>query len=130
MNFAQIVPIMIGSMIILTRLPIVIYPTKTIKVFMDMMEDKNLPRLLGGFNTVLGLFLMLMFEYYVSGIYLIIPLIGALVFLVGVSLMWVPEIVYKKLVKPILKSGDARIRFFALIGVILGAYLVWLGCDY
>lgn len=130
MNFPQILPILLGVLILIVTIPGIIYPAKVMKIFSSILENENVLRFVGLHNAMLGLLLMLMWSYYVDGIYILLPLIGAVIFFASISFVWIPDIVYKKIYKPVFKWNEEKIRFAIFLKVLFAMLLIYLGWDY
>jgi len=130
MSFPQILPIYFGIMVIILRLPGLVYPHKFKKVFSDLLKSEDMMRLMGLFITIPGLILVLMWEFYIEGVYIILPIIGALLFFLGTNIIWMPHLIYKKILKPILELNDEQIRAICLIKILIACWIVYLGFNY
>ncbi len=130
MTFPQILPMLLGLMIIATRLPGVFNPKQFLKVVTEMLSDEKLMRIFGFHATAMGALFMLMWPYYTSGIYIIFPLLGALTFFIGLNMMWNPQATYKKVFKLILKLPPEKIRFLTLLAALIGCGLIYLGWNW
>ncbi|OGJ52009.1 hypothetical protein A2335_01255 [Candidatus Peregrinibacteria bacterium RIFOXYB2_FULL_32_7] len=85
---------------------------------------------MGLFITIPGLILVLMWEFYIEGVYIILPIIGALLFFLGTNIIWMPHLIYKKILKPILELNDEQIRAICLIKILIACWIVYLGFNY
>ncbi|KKP38542.1 MAG: hypothetical protein UR28_C0015G0014 [Candidatus Peregrinibacteria bacterium GW2011_GWF2_33_10] len=131
MSFPQMLPVLIGILIIICRLPGLIYPAKFQKIIISYLGNENLMRIVGVWAVLLGSLLVLMWEFYVDGVYIIFPIIGALLFFVGISFTWMPElIVHKKIMKFLNKMQTNEVRFFVLVKILAGVLFIYLGWHY
>ncbi len=130
MSFPQIFLNIIGILIIVTRLPGVLFTKEYIKVITSIVEDKKILAVGALIDLVLGLMMIFTYEYFTEGLYIIVPIFGFIIFIVSLNMIWFPEMVYKKIIKPILKLEEDKMRALATLGFLIGVLFVYLGWTY
>jgi hypothetical protein len=119
----------VGILIILTRLPGLIWPEKCRNISLKFIQIPNLIRITGVFAFILSIFILYTILRNMNPLEIILVIIGFLWFVSGIIIIYKPSF-YEKLSKLILGESLLRFRILAGLGTLIGASLLGLGIYY
>ena len=125
----KIMAISLGVFVIIARGLIVLSPGRFRDVATSIANRKSFLRGMGAFALVLAILIFLALDYDVSGARVLMAVIGGLCFLGGILMLALPG-EYADLLNLFLKFPDGAIRLLAVIGVGIGALILYMGLAY
>jgi uncharacterized protein YjeT (DUF2065 family) len=131
MSKLALVSIIFGTIIILTRGPIIFAPEAARKFILESIFSSNTRiRIIGIFVVVLGMIMINVAQGYDLNAALIIKYLGWYLLIVAFPILLVFTSIYKDIVINIMGNMDVLIlRIIGIFGVGLGALFIYLGLD-
>ena len=125
-----IIAIVIGGLVILTRLPLVIWPDKTKELFGRALDVHPLVSVIGLLMVGLGLLIAYAAATETFAIEIVLWVIGAVMFVFGVLYVVVPQLPKQLWDKIAVPRSRGVLRTMAGAGVLVGLFVLVLGLTW
>ena len=125
-----IIAIVIGGLVILTRLPLVIWPDKTKELFGRALDAQPLVSVIGLLMVGLGLLIAYAAASETFAIEVVMWVIGAVMFVFGVLYVVVPQLPKQLWDKIAVPRSRGVLRTMAGAGVLVGLFVLVLGLTW
>lgn len=125
-----IIAIVVGGLVILTRLPLVIWPDKTKELFGRALDVQPVVSLIGLLMVGLGLLTAYAAASETFAIEIVMWVIGALLFVFGILYVVVPQLPKQMWDKITVPRSRGVLRTMAGAGVLVGLFVLVLGLTW
>lgn len=117
--------ILLGALLVLSRLPGVFYPKEFAKFLKGLMKETYLLRFASGILTIFSVSILLQKYNFTKDWETVMSVLGWLMLLVALHFAWCPDCLTKRIEK-LLKS-EGTVAALCFLGVAVGVGLIYLG---
>ncbi|HUU50785.1 MAG TPA: hypothetical protein VMW81_07485 [Nitrospinota bacterium] len=122
----NIIAIVLGMIIVITRLPGIIWPKNMREFIFKFLENTYAIKLTGLFLFILSLIIFFLFLKERTIVEMIIIILGLIWLPLGIMIFFYPDL-YRNLGQKVMGKSLTRIRVLCSIGCFFGLLLILLG---
>jgi uncharacterized membrane protein YfcA len=121
----QFLAILLGSIIIATRLPGIFYPKDFAKVIKKYLKDEQLLRVFSMIPFMFAIAIIAAKPMFTYDSTLVMSALGWLLLVAALYMMWEPEMLRKRAINMLKKPG--LVQAACIVAVSIGIALIYLG---